>query len=197
MLLLNQRWAEQFDVVATTAHCEEAPALISRHEPDIAIVDLNMPPLGGPAVIRMIKNRRPSTRVLALSGAGDLELAENALRAGADGYLTKSSRPDDLIPPLRTLAAGVRVVDSELLDSLINASRKPPPELLDRLTSQDVKLWRLVAAGLETIEISQQMLVSDRTAKRMIASLLNKIGAENRIAAAAMAGRLGLLDDAG
>lgn len=196
MLLLNQRWSEQFDVVATSAHCEEAPTLIAKHQPDIAIVDLNMPPLGGPAVIKLIKKRRPATMVLALSGAGDLELAENALRAGADGYLTKSSRPDDLIPPLRTLAAGVRVVDSELLESLINATRKPPSDLLDRLTSQDLKLWRLVATGLETIEISQQMLVSDRTAKRMIASLLNKIDAPNRIVAAAMAGRLGLLDDA-
>ncbi|WP_280261199.1 response regulator transcription factor [Nocardia wallacei] len=194
-LLLSHRFSDLFTVVGTTSHPEEAPSLIARCQPDIAIVDLNMPPLGGPAVIRYIKARRPEIKVLALSGANDVELAESALHAGADGYLSKTSRPDDLLSPLRILAAGLRVVDPELLDHLLRSSRKPPQELLDRLTSQDLNLWQLLATGMETIDIAQRMLVSERTAKRMIAALLNKIGAGNRIAAAAMAGSLGVLND--
>ncbi|MFG1641358.1 response regulator [Amycolatopsis sp. NPDC049252] len=99
---------------------------------DPALVDLAMPPLGGAAAIRQIKRRHPATRVLAPAGSDDLEFAERALRAGAD--------------------------------------------------------------GLETRDIGGRMLVSERTAKRVVASLLNRIGAANRVEAAGLAGAYGLLD---
>jgi len=67
--------------------------------------------------------------------------------------------------------------------------------LLDSLSGQDLRLWTLLSTGMETGDIAQRMLVSERTAKRMVAALLHKLGVTNRIAAAAMAGRLGLLDD--
>ena len=67
---------------------------------DVAIIDLSMPPWGGVAAIRHIKARRPKTRILDLSGTDDLGLAEEALRAGADGFLPKTARPEALAGPL-------------------------------------------------------------------------------------------------
>jgi DNA-binding NarL/FixJ family response regulator len=87
------------------------------------------------------------------------------------------------------------VVRADLLDSLLVASGRADDGLIDRLGSRELQLWRLLARGLETSEIARPMLVSERTAKRMIASLLHKLGAANRIEAAALAGRYGLLDE--
>jgi DNA-binding NarL/FixJ family response regulator len=194
-LLLSTNTGDRFEIGGLTTHVEEAAALVDSCGADLAIVDLAMPPLGGTAAIRQIKRRFPATRVLALSGSDDLDLAEQALRAGADGYLTKSADPEVLVAPLLTVAAGFRVLEEDLLDVLLTAARKPPESLLDGLGSQDMRLWTFLARGLETGDIANRMLVSERTAKRMVASLLNKIGAANRIEAAGLAGTYGLLDD--
>ena len=195
-LLLSREWDGTFTIGGQTTHVEEAADLVDRCNADVAIVDLSMPPLGGIAAIRHIKSRRPATRILALSGTDDLNLAEEALRAGADGFLPKTARPEALAGPLWTIAEGLRVIDPAVLDALLRNTRRPPPALLERLTAQDLKLWALLASGMETNDIAARLLVSERTAKRMVAALLNKLGVTNRIAAAALAGRVGLIDDA-
>jgi DNA-binding NarL/FixJ family response regulator len=195
-LLLESKAGDRFEIGGLTTRVEEAPALVEASAADLVIVDLAMPPLGGAAAIRQIKQRRPGTRVLALSGSDDLGLAERALRAGADGYLPKSADPDVLLAPLLTVAAGLRVLHAPLLDALLASARKPPDELVARLDSQDRTLWVLIARGLETADIATRMFVSERTAKRMVAALLHKLGVPNRVEAAGLAGQYGLLDQA-
>jgi DNA-binding NarL/FixJ family response regulator len=195
-LLLGREWGGMFTVGGLTSRVEEAADLVDRCDADVAIVDLTMPPLGGVAAIRHIKVRHPRTRILALSGTDDPSLAQEALRAGADGFLPKTARPEALAGPLWTIAEGLKVIDGALLEALLANTRRAPAELLDRLAAQDLKLWGLVASGMETADIADRMSVSERTAKRMVASLLNKLGVTNRIAAAALAGRF-LLEDGG
>ena len=96
---------------------------------------------------------------------------------------------------LWTVAEGLRVINGVLLDALLAKSRAPRSALLDSLSTQELQLWRLVATGMETADIARRMVVSERTAKRMVAALLHKLAVTNRIAAAAMAGRYRLLDD--
>ncbi|MCV7216668.1 response regulator transcription factor [Mycobacterium crocinum] len=194
-LLLTREWGELFTVGGQTTYVEEAADLVSSCKADVAIIDLTMPPLGGVAAIRHVKARHPATRILALSGTDDMGLAEEALRAGADGFLPKTARPEALAGPLWTIAEGLCVVDRTLLDALLSNTRRPPSALLDGLSDQDLRLWTLLATGMETTDIAARMLVSERTAKRMVAALLHKLGVTNRIAAAAMAGRYRLLDD--
>ncbi|GAA1878605.1 response regulator transcription factor [Pseudonocardia ailaonensis] len=197
-LLLESRAGDSFRVAGSATAGEEAVALVGKNRADIAVVDLALPPLGGVETIRRIRAAYPATKILALSGTEDLELAAAALRAGADGYLGKSADPEVLVAPLLSLMAGVRVVRGELLDALLTAANRPARTadgLVDRLSPRDVELWLLLAKGLETSEISKPLLVSERTAKRMIASLLHRLGVGNRIEAAALAGRCGLLDE--
>lgn len=196
-LLLGREWGGMFTVGGQTARVEEAADLAMRCDADVAIVDLTMPPLGGVAAIRHIKARHPRTRILALSGSDDPELAQEALRAGADGFLPKTARPEALAGPLWTIAEGLKVIDGALLEALLSNIHRPPSALLDRLSAQDIKLWGLLATGMETADIADRMSVSERTAKRMVAALLNKLGVSNRVAAAALAGRFQLLDDGG
>jgi DNA-binding NarL/FixJ family response regulator len=193
-LLLESRAGDRFVVAGSTTAGAEAVALVGRERADIAIVDLALPPLGGVETIRRLGAAYPGTRVLALSGTEDLDLAAAALRAGATGFLGKSADPDVLVAPLLTIAAGVRVVRSDLLDALLAAGDRSGGGVVERLDGRELQLWALLARGLETSEIAKPMLVSERTAKRMIASLLHKLGAANRVEAAALAGRYGLLD---
>lgn len=193
-LLLESRAGETFVMAGSTTAGEDAVALVGREAADIAIIDLALPPLGGVETIRRVVAAYPDTKVLALSGTEDLALAAAALRAGAAGFLGKSADPDVLVAPLLTIAAGVRVVRADLLDALLDAGDRTGDGLVERLDGRELQLWALLARGLETSEIAKPMLVSERTAKRMIASLLHKLGAINRIEAAALAGRYGLLD---
>jgi DNA-binding NarL/FixJ family response regulator len=195
-LLLESRAGDGFVVAGSTTAGEQAVALVGREAADIAIVDLALPPLGGVETIRRIVAAYPRTRVLALSGTEDLGLATAALRAGAAGFLAKSADPEVLVAPLLTIAAGVRVVPPDLLDALLAAGDRAGGQVVERLDDRELQLWALLARGLETSEIAKAVLVSERTAKRMIASLLHRLGAANRIEAAALAGRYGLLDDA-
>ena len=194
-LLLTRDWGQLFVIGGRTTFVEEAAELATSCDADLAIVDLSMPPLGGVAAIRHIKARHPRTRVLALSGTDDMTLAQDALRAGADGFLPKTVRPEALAAPLSTIAAGLRVLDAKVLDALLSGTRKPSAEVLKALAPPEVKLWALLSTGMETVDIATRMVVSERTAKRMVASLLHKLGVTNRIAAAALAGQCGLLDE--
>jgi DNA-binding NarL/FixJ family response regulator len=194
-LLLESRAGDTFVVAGSTTAGEEAVPLVGREAADIAIVDLALPPLGGVETIRRITAAYPQTRILALSGTEDLGLATAALRAGATGFLAKSADPEVLVAPLLTIVAGVRVLPTDLLDALLATGDRAGGEIVERLDEREVQLWALLARGLETSEIARTVLVSERTAKRMIASLLHRLGAANRIEAAALAGRYGLLDD--
>jgi DNA-binding NarL/FixJ family response regulator len=194
-LLLESRAGGTFVVAGSTTAGEQAVALVGREAADIAIVDLALPPLGGVETIRQISAAYPRTRILALSGTEDLGLATAALRAGAAGFLAKSADPEVLVAPLLTIAAGVRVVPPDLLEALLATGDRAGGEIVERLDDRELQLWALLARGLETSEIAKVMLVSERTAKRMIASLLHRLDAANRIEAAALAGRYGLLDD--
>lgn len=193
-LLLSTRADNLFEVAGTTTNGDEAVALVGRNRADIVTIDLTLPPRGGLTAIATVRAAYPATRILALSGTDDITLAESALLAGADGFMAKSSDGEALVAPLLTLAAGMKVLEADLFERLITGSRKPEQELLDKLGPRQVALWSMVAHGLETSEIAERLHVSERTAKRMVASLIQKVGARNRIEAAALAGSHGLLD---
>lgn len=193
-LLLNTDPASGVKVLARTEDAGRAVELVRHHRPRVAIIDLVMPPPGGLAAVEAVKRHYPEVRILALSGNDDVCSAVGALRAGADGFLLKSSEPDELVPPLIALASGVSVVPPPVMNALLDAKASSGQSRLAGLGNEDIALLRLVAAGLESVEIAEQLHVSERTAKRLVASLLRRIEVANRVQAAALAGRTGLLE---
>ena len=193
-LLLNTDPDSRVRVLARTEDASRALELVRHHRPMVAIIDLVMPPPGGLAAVEAVKRHYPDVRVLALSGNDDVSSAVDALRAGADGFLLKSSEPDELVPPLIALASGVSVVPAPVMSALLDAKASSGENRLAGLGAEDIALLRLVAAGLESIEIAEQLHVSERTAKRLVAALLRRIEVANRVQAAAFAGRAGLLE---
>ena len=194
-LLLSAASEGRIKVAGRTESAEEALALVRRNRPHVALVDLAMPPPGGIGAIREIAHHYPQVRILALSGTDDRELALEALAAGAQGFIPKSSDPDVLVPPLLSLGAGLSVLPTSLLEALVELRATRKPDVLARLDDEEITLWRLVARGLESLEIAERTYVSERTAKRMVAALLRKLAVANRVEAALLAGRVGLLDN--
>ena len=192
-LLLNTDPDRRVRVLARTEHADRALDLVRHHRPRVAIIDLVMPPPGGLAAVEEIKRHYPDVCVLALSGNDDVNSAIGALRTGADGFLLKSSEPDDLIPPLLAMAAGVSVVPPPVISTLVESWTRSGQRAVSDLTPEELDLLRLVAAGLESLEIAERLHVSERTAKQRVAALLRRIGVSTRVQAAALAGRCGLL----
>jgi DNA-binding NarL/FixJ family response regulator len=179
-----------------------AVELVRRVRPDVTVVDLDgsdEPSKAGLATIREVARVAPPTRILALCDSADAEPAVEALTAGAHGVLVRPADAADLVAPLLAVAFGHSVLHRPLLAALVGSAAprdsERDAEFLDTLNPQYMELWRMVADGLETIQIAERLYVSERTAKRLVASLLRRLKVANRIQAAALAGQTGLLDD--
>ena len=179
--------------------------LVRRVRPHVAVVDVagsESPSQGaaGLATIREVARVAPLTRILAVSDSPDVEPAVEALTAGAHGVLVLPPRGPKLVAPVLAVACGHSVLHRSLLGALVGSAiprqgHREAEEVLEGLTPQYRELWRMVAEGLETLQIAERLYVSERTAKRLVASLLRRLKVANRIQAAALAGQLGLLDD--
>ncbi|WP_346533569.1 response regulator transcription factor [Micromonospora sp. DPT] len=178
-------------VVDSTGDASAAASLVGRTHPDLALVDLHMPPPGGIRAIAAIRRTTPRVRVVAMSGGDDPAPALEALRAGAEGFLPKSSEPEELLPPILAVLDGWAVLPGPLLRGLLRPVRSSSVDL----DSEERRLLRSIAAGRSTVEIAEQLHVSERTVKRMIAALLRKLRVSSRAEAAALAGHAGLLTD--
>ncbi|MDQ1504551.1 MAG: two-component system, NarL family, nitrate/nitrite response regulator NarL [Actinomycetota bacterium] len=167
--------------------------LVRRRRPEVVLLDLA---LGSAAMtaLRDLHRSTPVTRVVAITGEADVNLVSTTFRAGAHGVLLRATTPEDLVAPLLAAASGHCVLPGALLPSLVGIAVARHPELLDTLTPEERQLWRMVADGVETTQIAETLFVSERTAKRMVALLLRRLGVANRIQAAALAGQSGLLD---
>jgi two-component system nitrate/nitrite response regulator NarL len=194
-LLINAASEGRIKVAGRTEDAAEAVTLVRHHRPQVALIDLAMPPPGGLGAIREVKKHYPKVKVLALSGTDDRDLALEALAAGADGFMAKSSDPEVLVPPLMSLGAGMSVLPTSLLGVLVTPYSQGRRAVLEKLTEEEIALWQMVARAMESAEIAEKLYVSERTAKRMIVSLLRKLGVANRIEAAVLAGRVALLDE--
>ncbi|MEU1398509.1 response regulator transcription factor [Micromonospora zamorensis] len=179
------------EVVASTGDAAAAAALVNQWHPDLALVDLHMPPPGGIRAVGAIRRTTPRVRVVAMSGSADPAPALEALRAGAEGFLPKTSEPEELLPPLLAVLEGWAVLPAELLQAMLRPTRAAPVNL----DGEERRLLRAIAAGRNTIEIADELHVSERTVKRMTAALLRKLRVSNRAEAAALAGHAGLLDE--
>jgi two-component system nitrate/nitrite response regulator NarL len=179
-------------VVGSTGDASAAAGLVRRTVPDLVLVDLHMPPPGGIRAIAAIRRTTPRVRIVAMSGDEDPGPAVEALRAGAEGFLPKTSEPADLLHPLVAILDGWAVLPAELLGALLAPARgvRPAPAELDEAERH---LLQLIAAGATTTEIAVQLHVSERTVKRLTATLLRKLRVSSRTEAAALAGSAGLL----
>jgi DNA-binding NarL/FixJ family response regulator len=189
--------ADGFEVVAQLGDGRAAVEAALRLRPDIVLLDLTMPEVGGLEALRQIRAAWHEARVVILTASDDEESLFKASEAGASGYLLKSLKADDFLEMLYGLergeAAMTRQTTARLLAGLTRAAGQPSPAPgPDALTQQEVRLLKYLADGLANKAIAQAMSVSENTVKYHIKNILQKLGVHNRTEAAAYAIRTGL-----
>jgi DNA-binding NarL/FixJ family response regulator len=179
------------EVVGQAATAEEAMAQIGELQPDVVLVDLDLPGADGLHLIGELAPRLPATRFVVLTVSSDRGDLVAALRAGAAGYLTKDLDPEGLRRAIRGIAQGElampRRLAAEAIRHLVARSRGPShdDDLDGLLTPREQEVLRLLADGLTDREIARALTVSVRTVESHVSNLLHKLGVRNRAAAAA------------
>jgi len=181
-----------FDVVGEAATGEEAVRLARELRPDIVLMDLLMPGMGGIEATRVIRSELEGVEVVALTSVLDDESVVAAVRAGALGYLLKTADAVDLRRALHAAAGGQVQLDPAAAARLVREVRSPGgPEAL---TEREIEVLRLLALGLANKEIGRELGISEDTVKTHVSRILAKLGAQSRTQAALHAMRLGLID---
>ena len=181
--------AQGFDVVGRAEDGRAALALVESQRPELALLDLRMPDLGGAAVIRRVARSTPETACVVYSGYGDAAILNEALDAGARGYVLKDAPLDALLRALRTYAGGGRYVDPALADVLV----RPAPGGDLGLTARERDVLRLLADGHSNESIGRELLIAPDTARTQLGTAMAKLGVSTRTQAVAKALRDDLL----
>jgi NarL family two-component system response regulator LiaR len=175
-------------VVAEASDGEEAVALVSLMEPDVAIVDIAMPKVDGIEATKRIKASRPDTKVLMLSAYEDDDLLVDVIESGADGYLLKTARGHELVAAIRALHSGGTVLHPvisrrvlERISENSHAAASDPP--LRVLTDRETRILRLAAQGLSNKEIAGELGLGRRTVEANVGRILRKLGVKSRTTA--------------
>jgi DNA-binding NarL/FixJ family response regulator len=190
---------EGLKVVGEAESGERAVEIVAELAPDVAVMDLNMPGIGGVEATRRIAADTPATRVLVLTITSDEETVMQAMVAGASGYLLKDASVDELTAGIRAAAAGESSISppiaAQLLAHLRNGAmaRPVPEDVSAALSARQIEVLRLLAEGKGNAEIARELFISPKTVKNHIASILAKLQMDNRIQAAVYAVKSGLV----
>ncbi|MGI8331726.1 response regulator [Actinomadura scrupuli] len=178
---------DDIEVVAEAGDGRQAIALATRHLPDVALVDVQMPVMDGIETTRQIAAhpRLAGVHVVILTNYGLDEYVYKALRAGASGFLVKDTEPEDLLHGVRVAARGDALLSPAITRKLIGEFVSRPPSVslaagFDVLTNREREVVALVARGLSNDEIAARLVISPITAKTHVSRAMTKMGARDR-----------------
>lgn len=177
----------ELTVVAEGADGQQAVALFRQHQPDVTLMDLRMPVLGGVEATKLIRQEFPAARIIVLTTFDGDEDIYRALQAGAQSYLLKGVSFEELTDAIRTVHAGHRRLPAAVAERL--AARLAGEEL----TAREVQVLELIVRGNSNKEIGAALSISEATVKSHINSLLSKLGVTDRTQAATTALQRGIV----
>ena len=176
----------ELELVGEACDGREAIEFCEQRQPDVILMDLVMPELGGVAATRTIHQRWPRVQVIALTSFQEKELVQDALQAGAIGYLLKNVSGEELAEAIRQAHGGRPTLAPEAVQALI----RPPSEaesMAADLTRREMEVLALLVKGMSNPEIAERLVISRSTVKVHISSILSKLGVASRAEAISLA----------
>lgn len=185
------------EVAASVGSGEEAVTAVARHQPDVILLDVNMPGIGGVGATRQIREADPDAQILMLTVSERESDLFDAIRSGARGYLLKDATSDQLGDAVRRVHAGEAIIAplmaAKLFDKFSEMPEAPKRSpKLDELTEREREILHLLTQGLSNKEIGLQLALSPHTVKVHLHRILEKLDLRSRVEAAAWAVRHGL-----
>ncbi len=173
------------ELIGEAENGEEALVRCGLLKPDVILMDLMMPEMDGVTATRLIHEKYPAVRVLALTSFQEDGLVQGALQAGACGYLMKNISARELAGAIRSAFVGKMTLSPEAAQALVQAATRPAE--FDHLTDREQEVLKLLVDGLNNAEIADRLFVSLSTVKYHISNILSKLGVDNRVAAVTLA----------
>lgn len=181
------------DVVGEATDGLEAVQRTGELQPDIVLMDLQMPHLGGVEAIKQIRAQFPRIQLIVLTTYGDDDSIFQGIAAGARGYLLKDAPRDELFRAVRAVARGESLLQPAVATRLLDRIMRPPAEPQEMLTERELEVLRLLAKGSANKQIGAQLHISESTAKTHIANIFQKLAVTDRTQAVTVALSRGLI----
>jgi DNA-binding NarL/FixJ family response regulator len=176
------------EIIAEASNGEEAVQQFRRHRPDVTLMDIQMPTLNGIEAISRIRNEFPGAKIIVLSTySGDVQVLQ-AIKAGARGYIVKGHVHRELLNAVRSVHAGHKRIPPEIAAELAEHAAD------DSLSSREIDVLRLVAAGNANKQIADKLSIEETTVKSHISSILSKLGANDRTHAVTIGLQRGIIE---
>jgi DNA-binding NarL/FixJ family response regulator len=183
-----------FEVVGEAASGPETIRHVTSLNPDVILLDLEMPDMDGVETLQHLREINPAVRVIVFTAFDTDERIVKAVQAGAQGYLLKGVPRDDIFNAIRVVHAGGALLQPVVASKLLRqVSRDQQPEP-DALTERELDVLRLMAQGQMNKQIAAALVISERTVKFHVSAILSKLGAGNRTEAVTLAAQQGLID---
>lgn len=181
----------EFQVLGAAGSVEEALPLVAARHPHVILLDLELPGASGLAAIPTLTAAHPESRILILTAYDTDERVLGALRAGAKGYLLKGASLEEIARAIRAVHAGESYLEPRIASKVL--AELGPGKRRTTLSPREREVLRLFADGHSNKQIARALGITERTVKFHVTSILNKLGAENRAQAVALAAQRGLL----
>lgn len=186
--------ADDLQVIAEAGDGEEAQSLIQQHKPDVAVLDIQMPKASGIEVTRWVRSHLPEVGVLILTAYDDEPYVMAVLQAGANGYVLKTAKTEELIQAVRDVYEGKSALDPNITRKLMsNIFKGTEKRVVEPLTDRELDVLRLAAKGFTNKAIGMQLNISDRTVQGHLAHVFAKLQANSRTEAVMRGVSLGLI----
>ena len=184
----------EIDVVGDAESGDQAIPIVNQLEPDVILMDLEMPGMSGIETIKEIKKLQPDSRILVLTSFAEDKKVFDALHAGAYGYLLKDTSPDELVETIRSVYSEKLTLPKEfshvLLDKKVENSEVPASQ--SGLTQRELDVLKCIAQGMSNKQIAQELTISTATIRTHVSKIMQKLNLENRTQAALFALKTGL-----
>lgn len=185
------------EVVGEAGDGRAIQTLVEQHQPDVILMDINMPGIDGVTATRELKSQLPNVRIIILTMFSEDGHVIRAVRAGADGYILKNAESSRVIDAIRTVHRGESVIEPQLASKLLSEFRRvsdfQDDDAMGGLTSREIDLLRLVASGSSNKEIARSLNLAESTVKNRLSLLFEKLEVKDRTQAAIYALSHGLI----